>query len=120
MTRLRSPSIDQHVAGDGDPHLAVLLVEVRDGVVLGGAVVPHRHIALGPGPADGVLELGDPVLEQLKSACDSAVLRPTKFFTKWPSTSARSPVSGTRDHRVPGFLNWIRVNSWRRKTLSLS
>ena len=73
---------------------AVLVVVVGDGVVLGGAVVPDRQIARLPVPADGVLQLGDPRLQQVEQRRDSVALRPTNRLTKWPSSSTRLPVSG--------------------------
>jgi len=56
---------DRHRTGHGDALAApVRRAVVRDRVVLGGAVVPDRQVALAPAPADRVLGPGDVVLQQ--------------------------------------------------------
>ena len=60
-TVVKTHSRDPH-SGDA-LHAATLVAVVRDGVVPGGPVVPDRHIALLPVPADNILRPGDIGLE---------------------------------------------------------
>jgi hypothetical protein len=56
---------DRDVAGHRDAvQQARFVVVVRDGIVLGGTVVPDGDVAIAPGPADRVLQPRDLPLEQ--------------------------------------------------------
>src|SRR5271154_878946 len=71
VTRDHPASLTAHahrdVAGQRDPvHAAGLVAEVRDGVMLGAAVVPHRDVAEFPVPPNRVFQPGYAVLEDLE------------------------------------------------------
>jgi hypothetical protein len=57
---VRSVNVDRGVSGQHDAvKPPVLVVVVRDGMVLGGAVVPDWEVARLPYSANSVLQLGD-------------------------------------------------------------
>jgi hypothetical protein len=50
----------------GSADYPFLLTVVIDGAMLGGGIVPYRHVARIPAPADRVFELGDVGLKEFE------------------------------------------------------
>src|SRR5690606_5275423 len=97
----------RHLAGQGHAaHHTVLLGVVVHRVVLGGAVVPDRHVAFLPAPAHGVLQAGDVALEDVEQALRVVAGQALDALDEVPEQQAAAAAHRVHaHHRVLGLVD---------------